>query len=325
MDALSDVLRLVGLTGGVFMNAEFTEPWAVAGKLGPEACRPFMAEPRHVVCFHYVVEGGFTLRLDGEPPTRFAAGQAVMLPRNDLHVMGSHADLAPVFVKDLILTPLAGGAHKVEHGGGGGRTRLVCGFLGGNEQLEPLLATLPAAMKIDFAGLPSGEWIGRSFSFAAETLAAGDPGAATVLAKVSELLFVESIRRYLADLPPEEVGWLAGLRDPVVGRALSLLHARVQEDWTSVALAREVAMSRSAFTDRFTAMVGAPPMRYLTGWRMQLARQKLRDTRGAISQIAFEVGYDSEAAFSRAFRRETGRPPAAWRREAVGEARRNAS
>jgi transcriptional regulator GlxA family with amidase domain len=138
-----------------------------------------------------------------------------------------------------------------------------------------------------------------------------------VLAKLSEVLFVESVRRYLSGLAPEETGWLAGLRDPAIGRALGLLHAQVTQDWTAEALAREVNMSRSAFADRFSAIVGLPPMRYLTGWRMQLARHSLRETRRTVAQIAYEVGYESEAAFSRAFRREFGAPPAAWRREAT--------
>jgi len=315
MDALSDVLRVVGLTGGVFMDAEFTEPWSVTGKVAPELCRPFMVQPRQVVCFHYVVEGGFQLQVDDDEPMEVAAGQAIMLPRNDVHVFGSRTGLRPVSAGDLISPPDSLGVFKIRHGGGGARTHLVCGFLGGNEQLQPLLASLPAAMKIDFAALPGGDWIGGTFGYAAQTLARGDPGAATVLAKLSELLFVESVRRYLVHLPAEQTGWLAGLRDPVVGKALALMHARVSELWTAEALAREVNMSRSAFAERFTAMLGRPPIRYLTEWRMQLARQKLRETRDTIAEIAYHVGYESEAAFTRAFRRECGGPPARWRKE----------
>src|SRR6185369_12987960 len=187
-------------------------------------------------------------------------------PHNDAHVFGSGGGLRAVAVKDLIDAPDAAGVIKLVHVGGGARTRLVCGFLGGNDQLHPLLSSLPAVMKIDVAAMPGGDWIGRTFAYAAQTLADGDPGVATVLAKLSEVLFVESVRRYLSSLPPEQIGWLAGLRDPAIGRALSLLHARVSEDWTAEGLAREVNMSRSAFADRFAAIVGQPPMRYLTGW-----------------------------------------------------------
>jgi AraC-like DNA-binding protein len=321
MDALSDVLRIVGLTGGVFMDAEFTEPWSVTGKLAPELCRPFMVQPRQVVCFHYVVEGGFELQVEDGAALEISAGQAVMLPRNDVHVFGSQAGLQPVSAGELITAPDPLGVFKIRHGGGGARTRLVCGFLGGNDQLQPLLDGLPAALKIDFAALPGGDWIGGTFAYAAQTLAQGDPGVATVLAKLSELLFVESVRRYLALLPPEQTGWLAGLRDPVVGRALALMHSRVAEDWTAEALAKEVNMSRSAFAERFTVLLGQPPIRYLTEWRMQLARQRLRDSRDTIAQIAFDVGYVSEAAFTRAFRRECGHPPARWRRDGRREPR----
>ena len=317
MDALSDVLRVVGLTGGVFMDAEFTEPWSVAGKVAPELCRPFMAQPAQVVSFHYVVEGGFELRIEGEPSCSVLAGEAVLMPRNDLHVFGSHRNRSPVSMHELIEPPGLSGLIKVTHGGGGARTRLVCGFLGCDEQMHPLFANLPAVMKIDVAAIPGGDWIGRTFTYAAQTLGDGDPGTATVMAKLSELLFVESVRRYLAGLPPEQTGWLAGLRDPAIGRALSLLHSRVAEPWTAAALAREVNMSRSTFADRFTALLGQPPMSYLTAWRMRLARHSLTSTRQTVAQIAFAVGYESEAAFNRAFHRECGSPPATWRRQAT--------
>jgi AraC-like DNA-binding protein len=320
MDALSDVLRVVGLTGGIFLEAEFTEPWTVAGKVAPDLCRPFMVQPRQVVCFHYVVEGGFDLLMPDGMTLAVGAGEAVMLPRNDLHVLGSRVDLPPVSTAEIIRGPDPLGVFKISHGGGGKPTRMICGFLGGNDELQPLLESLPAAMKIDFSAVPSGDWIGRTFTYAAQTLTNGDPGAATVLAKLAELLFVETVRRYLADLSTEETGWLAGLRDPVIGRALSLLHMRAQEGWTAERLAHEVNMSRSSFAERFTAVIGQPPMRYLTRWRMQLARQRLRESRDTVAQIAFKVGYDSEAAFTRAFRRECGSPPAIWRRQAGGEA-----
>lgn len=239
-----------------------------------------------------------------------------MLLRNDAHVMTSAPGVAPIAVSDLIRPPDDMGVSRIRHGGGGERTRLVCGFLGGDAQLNPLLQQLPAALKVDVAAMPGGQWFAQSFAYAAQSLSSGDPGAATVAAKLAELLFVETVRRHLAELPAEQTGWLAGLRDPAIGRALSLMHARVNEGWTAESLASAVNMSRSAFADRFTSLIGAPPMRYLTNWRMQVAANSLRDTHKTIAQIAFDVGYESEAAFTRAFRREIGRPPAAWRREA---------
>jgi AraC-like DNA-binding protein len=316
MDALSDVLRVVGLTGGVFLEAEFTAPWAVMAKVSPELCRPFMAPPQEVVSFHLVVEGAFQLQLEDGRLWELRAGEAIMLPHNDAHVMTSAPDLPPVAVSEIVQPPQDLGVARIRHGGGGERTRLVCGFLGGDSQLNPLLAHLPDALKVDVVGMPGGEWIAQSFAYAAQSLSNGDPGAATVAARLAELLFVEAVRRHLASAQPERAGWLAGLRDPAIGRALSLMHANVAESWTADALAGKVNMSRSAFADRFTQLVGQPPMRYLTGWRMQVAASKLRQTHKTIAQIAFEVGYESEAAFTRAFRREMGQPPAAWRREA---------
>src|SRR6516164_4121151 len=317
MDALSDVLRLVGLTGGVFMDAEFTEPWSICGKVAPELCRPFMVQPAQVVCFHYVTEGAFRLTLEDGASWQVHSGEVVMLPRNDLHVFGSTHGLAPMSAGQLIQTGEALGVASIRHGGGSARTRMVCGFLGGNAQFHPLLANLPPVMTVKLAALPSGDWMARTFSYVAQTLAKGDPGTATVITKLSELLFVEAVRSHIAALPREETGWLAGLRDPAIGRALSLMHARINEDWTADALARQVNLSRSTFADRFAALIGVPPMRYLLNWRMQVAAHKLRETREAIARIAFEVGYESEAAFTRAFRRELGQPPAAWRKQAA--------
>jgi AraC-like DNA-binding protein len=317
MDALSDVLRLVDLTGGVFMDAEFTEPWSVSGKVAPELCLPYMVEPEYVVSFHYVVEGAFILTLQDGASWNVRADELVMLPHNDLHVFGSAGGLTSIGVGALMQKPGVASVSRIVYGGGGPRTRMVCGFLGGNAQLHPLLANLPPVLTLELAPLPSGDWMGRTFAYAARTLANDDPGAATVMTKMSELLFVEAVRRYLAALPREKTGWLAGLRDPAIGRALSLMHARLNEGWTADALAREVNLSRSTFADHFNALIGVPPMRYLFNWRMQVARQKLRKTRRTIAEIAFEVGYESEVAFTRAFRREFGLPPATWRKESL--------
>jgi AraC-like DNA-binding protein len=318
VDALSDILRVVGLTGGLYMDAEFTEPWAVMGQVAPELCRPFMVQPERVVGFHYVLEGAFDLTVEGRPAIRVSAGQAVMLPRNEVHVLSGGPRVAPISAAEVLRPPEAFGVARTNFGGGGARTRMVCGFMGGNAQLEPLLASLPSAILVDVSNLPGGDWIAGTFTYAARTLSNGDAGTATVVAKVSELLFVETLRRHLATLPEDEIGWLAGLRDPVVSRALSLLHARVDDPWTTESLASAVNMSRSAFAERFTAVVGEPPMTYLNGWRMQLARQMLRQTNRTVAQIAYEVGYGSEAAFTRAFRREHHAPPAGWRRQALG-------
>jgi AraC-like DNA-binding protein len=315
MDALSDVLRFVRLMGGVFLDAEFSAPWCVTSQVGPEDCRAFLTDPDHLIAYHYVVTGRLLLQVDGEPPIGVEAGEAVLLPRNDPHLLGSELALNPVSAHDLILPPADGGLARIVHGGGGAATRIVCGFLGSEARHDPLLATLPKVLKLNVREGAAGNWIESSFRFAANEVAAGRAGSGTVLSKLSELLFVEAVRRYIATLPPEERGWLAGLRDPVVGRGLALLHARPAYPWTAEELAREVGLSRSAFAERFTSLIGEPPMRYLTLWRMQCAARWLRDGRMPISRIAFDVGYESEAAFNRAFKREFNVPPAAWRKQ----------
>ncbi len=317
MDALSDVLRVVRLTGGVFLDAEFSAPWCVTARVAPEDCRPFLSTPRHVIAYHCIVAGQLLLQTDADAPIELRAGEIVLLPRNDAHRLGSTLEIPPVSADGLVQPSKDGGLARIVHGGGGEVTRIVCGFLGSDATFNPLAATLPKLLKLDIRATPSGAWIESSFQLAANEIAAARAGAVTVVSKISELLFVEAVRRYVAELPVEQRGWLAGLRDPIVGRALQLMHSRHQEPWTAEDLAREVGLSRSAFADRFTALIEQPPMQYLAQWRMQVAAQRLREGRGSISQIAFEVGYESEAAFNRAFKRQFGMPPATWRRQAL--------
>jgi AraC-like DNA-binding protein len=177
------------------------------------------------------------------------------------------------------------------------------------------VATLPKVLKLALRRSYSGTWIESSFQLAANEIGAGRIGSVTLVSKLSELLFIEAVRQYVEELPVEQRGWLAALRDPIVGRALGLLHSRHKEAWTAEGLARDVGLSRSAFADRFTALIGQPPMQYLALWRMQVAATRLREGRGSVSQVAFDVGYESEAAFNRAFKRQFGMPPATWRRQ----------
>jgi AraC-like DNA-binding protein len=314
MDALSDALRVMGLTGGVFLDARFSAPWCIADKFSAEQCRPYLSAPSQVIGFHFVAEGRCVVQVEGQPPCELTAGDVVLIPRNDHHVMGSELGLKPMPASGLMHPPKGTELPKIVHGGGGVPTRLVCGFLGGEALLNPLLAALPPILKVTLAEIPGGDWIARSFTYAASDLANGSPGAATVMSKMSELLFVETIRHFLAHEPPERTGWLASLRDPAIGRALSLLHSHPARNWTTEDLADQVHLSRSAFAERFTALLGQPPMRYLTLWRMQLAAQSLRQGRLSIAQIAYDCGYESEATFTRAFKREFGAPPSVWRK-----------
>jgi AraC-like DNA-binding protein len=199
-----------------------------------------------------------------------------------------------------------------QEGSGGPSIELICGFLGVDRRpFNPLLATLPRTLKVSTR--EGGGWLEALAHLAVTESTGGRTGGETVLARASELMFVEVVRRYLATLPPEQTGWLAGLRDPFVGRALAALHDRPAEAWTVESLAKEAALSRSALAERFTHLIGEAPMQYLTRWRMQLAATLLRSRNVSVFEAATEVGYASEAAFSRAFKKVVGVPPAAWR------------
>jgi AraC-like DNA-binding protein len=237
------------------------------------------------------------------------------LPRNGLHLVGSDLSLRPVPGSDIIQPPKEGGLFSIHHGGSGRRTRMICGYLGSDcAEDNPAISTLPALLKLDAEQGGAAEWIRSTFQYAAEEVAAGRPGSETVLAKLSELLFVEAVRRYAQSLPQGQTGWLAGLRDPYVSRALALLHHNITRPWSVDDLSREVGLSRSALADRFISLIGMPPMHYIASWRMQIATQKLRSTSASLAQIADLVGYGSEAAFSRAFKKAFGTAPATWRR-----------
>jgi AraC-like DNA-binding protein len=315
LDALSDVLRVIRLSGGVFLEADFTAPWCIGGKVSADDCKPFIAPPAHVIATHFVAAGTMQLRIEGSDAIDVHAGEFVMLPHNDAHSFGSNLDAPRVSPRDVIQPPSVGGVSRITYGGGGSATQVLCGYLGSETAFNPLLSALPQVLKLDLRTTASGAWIESSFRFAAKEIAAGRPGSATVIAKLSELLFVEAVNQFVSNLPDERRGWLAGLRDSQVGRALTLLHARPTEAWTTESLALEVSMSRSVFAEKFTALVGQPPMQYLTLWRMHMAAQRLRDGRSSVAQVGFAIGYESEAAFSRAFKRQFGESPGTWRKQ----------
>lgn len=314
MDALSELLKVVRLSGGVFLEASFTAPWCVRAQLGPKDCRQALSESASVTAIHYVLDGRMLLQLGGAAPIEVGAGAVVLLPRNDVHLLASEAGLAAVDANALVQMQREGALARIDHGGGGALTRIVCGFVGTEMRRHPLFDALPQFLVLELNGRPEGEWVASSFRFAAQEVAAARAGSETVLARLAELLFVEAVRGYLATLRPGQQGWLAGLRDPAVGRALALMHARIAHPWTSEDLAAEVLLSRSAFAERFTNLVGVLPMSYLAAWRMQVAAQGLRESRRSIAQVADAVGYESEAAFARAFKREMGVSPGEYRR-----------
>jgi AraC-like DNA-binding protein/mannose-6-phosphate isomerase-like protein (cupin superfamily) len=314
MDAFSDVLRVIRLAGGVFLEAQFSAPWCVSGRISADDCKAFQVAPRHVIALHFVASGQMQLRVGDSDPVNVAAGELVLLPHNDAHIFGSELSAVPISARNVMRPPPVGAIARIEHGGGGETSQVLCGFLGTDISFGPLLSSLPSVLKLDVRATPSGAWIESSFRFAVSQIAAGRVGSTAVIAKLSELLFVEAVSHYIAGLPEDRQGWLAGLRDPHVGRALALLHASPAKAWSAEALAIEVGMSRSGFAERFTSLVGQAPMQYLAFWRMHLAARQLRESRNTIAQVGFGVGYESEAAFSKAFKRQFGESPAAWRR-----------
>ncbi len=313
MEVLADVLRVIRLTGGVFLQADFTAPWCLSGKISPDDCRAFMRPPSDVMALHFVVTGRMQLRVAAGEPVEVAAGEVVLLPHNDQHLFGSSLDVPPGRAGGVVQPPPGGGPGRVSYGGGGAETQLLCGYVGCDAPFRPLLQALPPVLKLAVGSTRSGDWIEASFRLATSKSATSRPGSGRAVAPLAELLVSEAVEQYVGALPADRGGWLAGLRDTWVGRALSLLHANPHDDWTAESLAKQVGLSRSAFADRFTTLVGQPPMQYLAQWRMHLAAQRLRETSASVAQVGHAVGYESEAAFSRAFKRQFGQSPATWR------------
>ena len=320
MDALSDVLKSVRLEGALCLDAEFTAPWSFLGKYGQASIRERLAGAEHVVYFHFLTEGACKVRLaDGGDVLDVVAGDLVMFPQDDRHLMGSDLRFAPLEGDTLIQAAVTAGGDPeflpIRHGGGGVATRFVCGYLACSRSVcRPLIEALPRVQRIPIGDGQASTLVRELLRAGVRESAAARPGGESTLAKLAELLFVEALRRYAESLPPGGRGWLAGLRDVHIGRALALLHGEPGRAWTLDELAREVALSRSALGERFAELVGETPIRYLIRWRLALAAQTLRSGGETIARVAERSGYESESAFSRAFRREFGMPPAAWRK-----------
>lgn len=315
MDALSDLLRVVRFTGGVFLEASFRAPWCIHAQVAPEDCGPGVKAGGGLVAFHYVLDGRLEVQFGKDKPRTAGPGEIIVLSHNDAHLLGSDVSLKSMDAKPLVRKAEEHELARLDFGTGRRvRNRFVCGFLATAMRHHPLLTALPPLLVADLRGRPCAEWAETSFRYAAREHAARRPGSQEILARLSEMLFVEAVRGHIEALPGDATGWLAALRDPSLSRALSALHARPALPWTAEELAKEACLSRSAFAEKFTSTVGAPPMSYLTRWKMVLAGQRLRESSDTIAQVAAAVGYESEFTFSRAFRREMGCAPGAWRR-----------
>ncbi|HEX2502066.1 MAG TPA: AraC family transcriptional regulator [Methylomirabilota bacterium] len=320
-DALSDVLRTVRLTGALFFLVDASTPWTIELPDGKALAPAILPGAQHVISYHIVTEGSCWGGVREGAAVRLQAGDVLVLPHGDAYAMSTGPDAhggpdraeVLAFMRQMATGELP---FVVSEGGGGRkRLRLVCGFLGCDlEPFNPLLATLPRLLHVRRGPRSTGDPLDQLIDFTVAESRERRAGGECVRLRLSELMFVEVVRRHLATLPAEETGWLAGLRDPMVGRALALLHSRPAQPWTLESLARDVGLSRSVLAERFAHLVGHPPMGYLTRWRMQVAARLLADGLAKVSAVAREIGYDSEAAFSRAFKRAAGMPPGVWRR-----------
>jgi AraC-like DNA-binding protein len=327
-DTLSEVLRSVRLRGAIFYYVSYGPEWAAEVPPSREIATAVMPGAEHVMEYHVLTKGDAWAAVIGQTPVRVTTGDIVIFPHGDGHVMSSAPGLRPtpldvdwVFSTRNHPKPIPFSVGGVAQADGShpapAATNIVCGFFGCDlRPFNPLIATLPRLLHLP-AVAHSGGVVAQLLHMAVAESEARRPGSDAVLERISEMLFVESLRRHVERLPEEDTGWLAGLRDRAVGRALALLHETPADDWTIEQLSDRVGLSRSALHERFVHFIGQPPMQYLARWRMQLASKLLLQSNATVAAIAAETGYESEAAFSRAFKRIVGASPAAWRRERV--------
>jgi AraC-like DNA-binding protein len=323
-DILSDVLRSVRLRGALYFHVCATRDWVAEAPPSREIAEAVLAGAEHVMEYHVVLSGSCWASVVGDVPVRLGAGDVVVFPHGDPHVVSSAVgmrappDPAGYFERRHQRAPFALhlDAREVRAGtvvDGPDVTTLVCGFLGCDlRPFNPVIASLPRLLHVPREA--GQEWIARLMQQAAAESTDRRAGGDAMLERLSEMMFIDAVRRYLATLTDDERGWLAGLRDRYVGRALVLLHEAPAAPWTVDDLGSRVGLSRSALHQRFAELIGQGPMQYLANWRMQLGAALLRDTAAPVASVAQEVGYQSEAAFARAFKRAVGTPPALWRR-----------
>ena len=317
MDVLSEVLKVVKLQGALFYNGEFSSPWSFYSPPSRTVAAYVAPDARHVIVYHLLTEGRASARLADGERIMLEAGDIVIFPHGDAHFLENGPPAKSVDMGKELARILSQGLKRSTLGGGGETTKFVCGFMACEPRLSQVfLSGLPPLFKVSIRNDASGRWLENSIRFSVNEADTPRAGGEAVLAKLSEVLFVETLRTYIAHLPPEQTGWLAGARDSEVGKTLALMHRNPAHPWTIASLAREAGVSRSVLAERFRHYLSEPPMAYLTRWRLQLGAQMLASTSYSVAQIASEVGYESEAAFNRAFKREFETPPARFRTQA---------
>jgi len=314
MDVLSEVLKVVKLQGALFYNGEFSSPWCVNASSARALARQFSPGAEHVIMFHLLTQGHAFVRLHSGEHETLTAGDLVMIPHGDPHVMGNGGSTKAVNDSEQLAEVIQQGLKLWRLGGGGEVTRFVCAYMACEPELSKVfLSGLPPLFKVSIRNDAAGRWLENSIRFSVEHGDRLEAGGEAVLAKLSEVVFIETLRAYIASLPAEQTGWLAGARDSEVGKTLALMHREPSRPWTLADLAKEAGISRSVLAERFRHYLDETPMAYLTRWRLQLGAQMLGSTNYSVAQIAGDVGYESEAAFNRAFKRDFGVPPARFR------------
>ncbi len=318
MDVMSEVLREVRLTGAVYFDIVARAPWVATTPGAAKICPAIMPGFEHVIAFHIMLEGRAWAQLvdNSEPAVLLEEGDGLIVARGDWHSMGSDAGRHTIPNLDTYRPPSSGTLPYVlrEHGGSGERSRFACAFFGCDiRPYNPLIEALPRMLAFRKSSAAGREALDLMKTALAESQSPR-AGSEAILARISELMFLHAVRQFIDGLPQESSGWLAALRDLQIGEALRAMHTRPSAQWTLDSLGREVGMSRTAFSERFTAIVGMPAMQYLGKWRLQVAARLLNQPHLSIQQIAADVGYESHASFNRAFKREVGMPPGAWRR-----------
>jgi AraC-like DNA-binding protein len=312
---LADALRGVRLQAAVFLRAEYTERWSYESMPAFDTAQLLQPGADRVTLFHVVASGQCWISVNGGEVHWASAGDVIVIPYGDQHCMGGVEESVSVPIETLIVAPPWGQLPIIRHGAGGGRTDLVCGYLYSEDPLfDPSIRAFPPVLVVRPPDGPARDWVRSSIDYALQQTGLSAQGRPELPPFLPELLLAEVLRLHLESAPSATTGWLSALRDPVLAPAMAAIHAQPERKWTVTVLAREAHVSPSLLDERFRVALGMAPIRYLTGWRMHLARELLKSTHSGVAGIAHKVGYDSEEAFSRAFKRAHGMAPMAWRR-----------